>query len=157
MIDQCPVCNGSGFANSMAEILNQLSEIKAALEVNKNTHATMMCDARPQAKPTTQESYNPLRSRAVSLCAEIDWMFKRTGNGGYDFRIANQSAYRFLVRIKRQGQAQAYLERFLAWAWSQGKSLSGMIRVKYDMFDFLQGLFEQQNAIETHAGSELST
>lgn len=151
---ECPNCKGFSFAETLADIQTQLHDLKDLLQEKKKSKTPMMNDEPRQSKLITPKSPSPLRQRAIALCVELDWLFKKSGNGGYDFRTANEAAYRFLAKLKQQKGAQAYLDRFLEWAWSQGRAWAGSLRVSATMFDFLQTCFDEHESRAIPAGNE---
>lgn len=143
MVDLCPVFKDTREGELIQALVSELIEIKRLILDLQMPHASAIRDASKSPMREQRLTVHPLRQRAVSVCTEIDWLFKKAGNGGYDYRTANESAYRFLVRLKQHGNAQAKLDEFLEWLNNEARPLTNSLRVTPSMFDFLENLFTE--------------
>lgn len=83
-----------------------------------------------------------LSSEAIAFAVRLEWVYKRSGNGGYDWRTANNAAHRFLR--KHSDEDRERLCRF-----AEGTEYGPMIKGKLPVYP---GMFDKLWAYMVHRG-----
>lgn len=117
-------------------ILNELVAIRQLLEEQKTKKPKMMNDdIDGDIEKNPRESVDRSVSSAVAFAVSLEWTFKKSGNGGYDYAVANADAADWLSRNSPSKRSQ-----LLAMAESHHSSLIERLIVKPGMFDALWDL-----------------
>lgn len=87
------------------------------------------------------EPARSLSSEAIAFAVRLEWVYKRSGNGGYDWRTANGAAHKFLR--KHSDEDRERLCRF-AEGTEYGPMIKGKLPVYPGMFDELWSYMVQR-------------
>jgi hypothetical protein len=83
-----------------------------------------------------------LSSDAIAFAVRLEWVYKRSGNGGYDWRTANNAAHRFLRKHPGADLGRLFL-------FAEESEYRPMIKGKLPVYP---GMFDELWSYMVHMG-----
>lgn len=111
----------------LVAILEELRLIRALLEKQKSPPTMMNDELEPSYFDRTQAG-----NEAIAFSVRLEGLYKRSGNGGYDWRTANKAARSFLSKHSPEDR-----ERLCRFAEEHHSSLGGKLSVFPGMYEEL--------------------